>query len=146
MLGGVMNHQVVKNIITIVLSLAMFPAFIMIVGPEFPATEESLMRSDSAASTAAGSLSKALRGNTVRVDRRFGDNLNLYLHRKAFEQVPDGTRDTVIKKVGESWCAHASLPWLPRVALYDIESGTRIATHHCVLSDLGEVLRGSLWN
>lgn len=141
-----MNHYAVKNIVITLLLLAMFPAFIMIVGPEFPATEESLMRSDGAASVAAASLAKALQGNTVRVDRRFGDNLNLYLHRKAFEQVPDGTRDAVVKKVGESWCENVSLPWLPRVALYDIDSGTRLATHHCVFGEFGDVLPGALWN
>ena len=141
-----MSHRVVKNILATAILSVMFPAFVMIVGPEFPAPKESLVRSDEAASLAATTLSNALRGHTVRVDRRFGDNLNLYLSKNAFELMPDPARDEVVRKVGKSWCNNADYPWLPRVAIYDIATGTRLAAHHCVFEELGEMLPSSFWN
>ena len=141
-----MNHEALKKIIITMTVLTMFPVFVMVVGPKFPATEENISRSNAAASMAAASLSTALQGNTVSVDRRFGDNLNLYLHRNAFEQAPADTRDAVVQNIVASWCKNAELPWLPRVALYDIDSGARLATHHCVFGNFGDVLQGALWN
>jgi hypothetical protein len=117
--------------------------FVVIIGPMLPASKASLSKSDAAANLTAVALWNALPGHTARVDRRFGDNLNLYVQRKVFEDIPYPDRDDVVQNIGRTWCENIEYPWLPRVSIFDIRTGKRLTTHVCAVSKLREVFSKS---
>jgi hypothetical protein len=112
--------------------------FIIIIGPRYPASQESLAKSESATNLITVALSNAMPDNPVRIDRRFGHNLDLYVNRKAFEEIPGPDRNDAVGEIGRAWCDILEYPWLPRVSLYDIQSGKRLATHICAFGKLNE--------
>src|SRR5262249_2606556 len=56
--------------------------FVVVIGPIFPASKASIAKSATAANLTAAALWNALPGHAARVDRRFADNLDLYVNRK----------------------------------------------------------------
>ena len=112
--------------------------FIMIVGPMFPASKKSLANSEKAAGLAVAALMSALPDRTALVDRRFGYNLDLYVDRKAFEDIPYPDRKAAVEKIARAWCNNIEYPWFPRVKVFDIRSGKRLSTHVCAFSKLRE--------
>lgn len=112
--------------------------FIIIIGPRYPASQAGLAKSESATNLTVVVLSKAMPDHPARIDRRFGNNLDLYVNRKAFEEILYPDRNDAVEKIGRAWCDNIEHPWLPRVSLYDIRSGKRIATHVCAFGKLKE--------
>jgi len=118
--------------------LVAFWLFIIIVGPMFPASNASITKSETAASLAVAALWNSLAGHAAPLDRRFGNNLDLYVNRKVFEEIPYPDRNDAVEKIGRAWCDNIQYPWLPRVSVFDIRSGKRLATHVCAFGKLKE--------
>ena len=93
--------------------------FIMIVLPKHPAPQASLAMSEGATELVLVALSNALPGQPVQVDRRFGNNLNLYIDGKIFEEMTDRDQNNLIEQIGRAWCANVEHSWLARVSIYD---------------------------
>lgn len=135
------SFQVIMTV-CVVLVIATW-LFVVIIGPMFPASQASFAKSDTAANLAAVALWNALPGHAARVDRRFGDNLNLYVNRKVFEDIPYPDRNDVVEKIRRAWCDNIEYPWLPRVSIYDIRSGKRLSTYVCAVGKLKEAFSKS---
>lgn len=110
--------------------------FVLIIGPMYPASQETLAKSESATNLTTVALSNAMPNQPARVVRRFGHNLDLYVDRKAFEEIPYPDRNDAVEKIGRAWCDNIEYAWLPRVALFDVRSGKRLATHVCAFGKL----------
>lgn len=117
--------------------------FVLLIGPLFEASQATVVKSDKAANSVAVAVWNALPGFTARIDRRLGDNLDLYVQRRAFENIPYPDRNQVVEEIGRAWCNNIDYPWVPRVSFFDIQRGKRLATHICALGKLKDAWKKS---
>lgn len=111
--------------------------FVAIIAPKLPASKSNLVKSERAAYLSAMALRNFLPGHDVRIERRFAYNLNLYIDRKPFEDIPYPDRKLVMAKIGRLWCNNIiEYQWLARVGVFDIRSGERLSRYVCVLGKL----------
>jgi len=123
------------SIAIVFVALAMIAwLFVAKVAPKLPASKASLAESERAAYLSAMALRNFLPGHDVRIERRFAYNLNLYIDRKPFEDIPYPDRKLVMAKIGRLWCDNIiEYQWLARVGVFDVRSGERLSRYVCVL-------------
>jgi hypothetical protein len=109
--------------------------FVKFVAPNIPETRSNLVQSEEAVRLTAVALRKFLPGQDVRIERRFGYNLKLYVDRKPFDDIPFIDRKAIVAELGRLWCGNIGDHWLARVSVVDISSGARLAIHACVFGD-----------
>ena len=132
------------GLVTVAIALVIITwLFVLIVAPMFPAPRSTLAQSEMAADLTALTLRNFLPGHDVRIERQFAYNLKLYVDRKSFEDIPYPDRNNIVEKIGRLWCNNIEYPWLPRVSVFDIRSGERLATHLCAFGRLKEIFSKS---
>ena len=110
--------------------------FVAIIAPNLPATKSSLAKSERAAYLSAMALRNFLPGHDVRIERQFAYNLNLYVDRKPFEDIPYPDRKLIMAKIGRLWCDNIEYQWLAKVSVLDVRSGERLSRYVCAFGNL----------
>jgi hypothetical protein len=109
--------------------------------PFFEASQSSVMEMSGAVSAVAFTTSAVLSGSELRLDPRFGSSLYMYVNRRVYEDLPYPDRTQVVEVIGKVWCKNVGQILAPRVNIYDIRSGDKLAGYYCVLNDVGNRLR-----
>ena len=68
----------------------------------------------------------------VRLERRFGNNLRLYVSKDSFEKIYYPDRQRAIKDFAVFWCDHVDKTYVPSVYLVDIHTGKRLTSYSCL--------------
>jgi hypothetical protein len=105
--------------------------FFQFVAPNLPESKASLAQSEEAARLTATALQKFLPGQEVHIERRFANNLKLYVDRNPFEEITNPDRKAVMSELGRLWCDNIAGHWLARVSVVDVRSGDRLANYTC---------------
>jgi hypothetical protein len=66
-----------------------------------------------------------------RLEQLRGENLDIYLTTREFQEVPFPDRAEFINHIGTTWCAQVSCTFLPAVRFRDIETGQLLGTYWC---------------
>jgi hypothetical protein len=69
---------------------------------------------------------------TVRIEKRRGGNVRVYISRVSYEAIPYPDRDDVMRDVAEAWCANVDSWLFPSVVVVDIKTGGRLDSCFCV--------------
>jgi hypothetical protein len=65
----------------------------------------------------------------------------MYVNRRVYEDLPYPDRTQVVEVIGKVWCKNVGQILAPRVNIYDIRSGDKLAGYYCVLNEVGNRLR-----
>jgi len=68
-----------------------------------------------------------------RLELMGGNNLDIYVSRSSFEDVPYPDRQNAIREVGKAWCEKVTGFFFPAVRIRDVRSGKVMASFGCVL-------------
>lgn len=68
-----------------------------------------------------------------RLELMKGNNLDIYVSRKAFEDVAFPDRPNFIEQVGKAWCVGVQTMFIPAVRLRDVRTGKVMGSYRCVL-------------
>ena len=109
--------------------------------PFLEASQSSVMEMSGAVSAVAFTTSAVLPGSELRLDPRFGSSLYMYVNRRVYEDLPYPDRIQVVEVIGKVWCKNVGQILAPRVNIYDIRSGDKLAGYYCVLNEVGNRLR-----
>ena len=60
-----------------------------------------------------------------------GSNLDIYITRKEFEEIPFPDRPATVEKVGKAWCEKVDHTYLPVVQIRDIKTGEVFGKFSC---------------
>lgn len=77
----------------------------------------------------------------MRLEKREGANVRLYIDRSTFENVPFPDRQIVVEALGEQWCSSVSGTFLPALTIHDIRDGRQLARYGCTWYNVREQLR-----
>jgi|SRR2546428_1224555 len=68
----------------------------------------------------------------IRSERRFGNNLRLYIDKASFEKLYYPDRQRAIKDVAVFWCDHIDKTYVPSLYFVDIHTGERLTSNSCL--------------
>lgn len=68
-----------------------------------------------------------------RLELMQGNNLDIYVARAEYQDIPFPDRPEAIRRIGKAWCASVEHTLLPSVRLRDVRTGAELASFSCTL-------------
>jgi hypothetical protein len=76
-------------------------------------------------------LTVAMPDVTPRLEFLEGSNLDIYVTRKEFEEIPFPDRSAMVERIGQAWCEKVDHTYLPVVQIRDIKTGEVFGKFSC---------------
>ena len=129
-LGQLIGQLIVYGFGVVLLSLSVFVLF-WIGGVLFGQHFEAKSTDGHTSQTIANHASNLFVTNEIRLERRFGNNLRIYVNKTSFEEIYYPDRQLVVEDFGVYWCDSVDKTYLPSVYFIDIHTGAKLTSYSC---------------